>query len=164
MLDGPCRNGRSGTHRINGKSSAGNQLRMIASWQGESLVPALCIQQLHEQGTHCTLLTAPAIEQPINTLIKADHEPSVATQTRANTMTELSSGPRSLDADEGSGLLHSGKEYLAKSIRHFLGRVLALGGVPAVRPVQHSEDGVGSQASWDVIPEAALSHPLLDQG
>lgn len=63
--------------------------RMVANGLGVSVVPALCIQQMHEIGARCMPLTDPVIAKPIGLLSMADHELSVAAQAIADTLIEL---------------------------------------------------------------------------
>ncbi|WP_193072124.1 LysR family transcriptional regulator [Pseudomonas sp. FME51] len=64
--------------------------RMVGSGLGVSVVPSLCIQQMHELGAHCIPLANPVIERPIGMLTKADHELSVAAQALADILEQLS--------------------------------------------------------------------------
>lgn len=58
--------------------------RMVGSGLGVSVVPALCVQQMHELGARCIQLTDPVIERPIGIVTKVDHELSVAAQALAD--------------------------------------------------------------------------------
>ena len=64
--------------------------RMVGNGLGVSVVPALCIQQMHELGARCLPLTNPIIEKPIGIITKAEHELSVAAQAIADTLIEFS--------------------------------------------------------------------------
>lgn len=63
--------------------------RMVGSGLGVSVVPALCIQQMHELGAHCIQLVNPIIERPIGMLTKADHDLSVAARALADVLENL---------------------------------------------------------------------------
>lgn len=63
--------------------------RMVSSGLGVSVVPALCIQQMHELGARCIQLSDPIIERPIGIITQIDHELSVAAQALADTLEQL---------------------------------------------------------------------------
>lgn len=63
--------------------------RMVSSGLGVSVMPALCIQQMHELGARCIPLVNPVIERSIGILTKADHELSVAAQALADILGQL---------------------------------------------------------------------------
>ncbi|MBM7455805.1 LysR family carnitine catabolism transcriptional activator [Oceanisphaera litoralis] len=54
--------------------------RMVGCGLGVSVVPALCIKQMHELGAHCVRLKDPVIAQAVGMVARADHELSVAAQ------------------------------------------------------------------------------------
>ncbi|MBR9858165.1 MAG: LysR family transcriptional regulator [Gammaproteobacteria bacterium] len=54
--------------------------RMVGSALGVSVVPALCIKQMHELGAHCVRLQEPVLERSVGMVTRVDHELSVAAQ------------------------------------------------------------------------------------
>lgn len=65
--------------------------RMVGSGLGVSIVPALCIHQMHELGARCIRLSSPVIERPIGIITKGDHDLSVAAQAISDILVELNS-------------------------------------------------------------------------
>jgi len=63
--------------------------RMVGSGLGVSIVPALCIQQMHELGARCITLCDPIIERSVGILSKSDHELSVAAQAIFDIMNDF---------------------------------------------------------------------------
>ena len=67
--------------------------RMVSAGLGVSVVPALCIGQMHELGARCIPLRDPVIERPVGILRRAEHELSVAAQALYDTLQTASLPP-----------------------------------------------------------------------
>jgi LysR family carnitine catabolism transcriptional activator len=64
--------------------------RMVAQGLGVSAVPSLCIQQMHELGARCLVLTAPQVERRVGLLRLSSHKLSTAAQALASTVMAMS--------------------------------------------------------------------------
>ncbi len=67
--------------------------RMVGCGLGVSVVPALCIGQMHELGARCLPLHDPVIERPVGILTRAEHELSVAARALFDTLRASSVPP-----------------------------------------------------------------------
>ena len=61
-----------------------------SSGLGVSIVPALCVEQMHELGARCIRLSSPLIERSIGIITRGEHDLSVAAQAISDLLVECS--------------------------------------------------------------------------